>query len=113
MTASVNDVPACAFDPARFLFPDASASPAVGVGHDARAALVSVSIRFPCAPEHSESSDRGVGQFSRRAIPSSDGRPAVAYLSRPSPGQPLFAVPYVCAVGVGHEVGAANTARGN
>jgi len=83
-TVSVSGVPACAFDPTRFLFPAAFALPAVGVG-----------------------------QVTMRAIPSSEGLPFVAYVSRPSPGHPLFDVPYVSAVGVGHEVGAANTTRGN
>ena len=71
LTASVRLMPGCALLVAVFLEPELFASPAVGVGH-----------RF------------------RRAMVDSDGAPAVLNVE-PSGLLPLFRVPYCCAVGVG------------
>src|SRR5512132_1886102 len=51
-------------------------------------------VQFPAMPDARESSRVGVGQgVSSTAIRCNDGRPFVAYSSRPSPGQPLLLLP--------------------
>lgn len=51
-------------------------------------------VQFAAMPEARESSRVGVGQgVISTAIRCSDGRPFVAYSSRPSPGQPLLLLP--------------------